>query len=1150
MQKFGLLVPYIRNFKKIILIMKLCSLLLLISLATASAKTSYSQQTKFTLNLERATVKQLFDKIEGSSEFIFVYYDNIIDLNKEVTVTANNETVEEILEKVFKSSENTFKVFDRQIVIAKKENLKTGDESSIQQLQKKEITGTVKDSKGIPLPGVSVVVKGTTTGTITNNEGKFILTILLDAKTLVFSFIGMISQEIIIANNNTFNVKLIEKAVDLDEVVTVGFGKQKKESVLSSIETVNVKDLRVPSSNLTTAFAGRMAGLIAYQTSGEPGKDQAQFFIRGVTSFGAEAKKDPLILIDNVELTASDLSRLNPDDIQSFSILKDATATAIYGARGANGVILVMTKQGKEGPVKVSVRYENSVSQPTTEMEVSDPVTFMKLHNEAVRTRNPEGALPYSEKKIAETINGGNPLVYPKVDWKNLLTKDFANSQRLNFNVNGGGSTVQYYLSGSFSKDNGILKVPNENNFNNNIDLKKYLIRSNVNIALTKTTDIVVRMHGTFDDYSGPMSGGADIYQKAIKANPVLFPAFYVPDEKNQFTNHVLFGNAGTTTYEYLNPYAELVKGYKEYKQTMLMAQVELSQKLDMITEGLSFRMLANTSRYSYFDVQRAYNPFYYNVGMYDKSTDSYTLNSLNPLTGTEYLDYVPGSKDINSLVYMEGSLAYNRKFKEKYGLSGMLVFTRREFLFANPADLQQSLPQRNLGLAGRFTFSYMSKYFTELNFGYNGSERFDVNHRWGFFPSLGFGWILSNEPFWEGIKPVVSNLKLKATYGLVGNDAIGDVSQRFFYLSDVNMRDPNKSYAFGTNYSYTSGSGVTTNKYADSNIGWETAYKTNLGLEIGLFNKVECLVDVFHEKRTNILQARADIPTTMGLQTIPTANIGVAASRGADISLRYTQAFNKGLWITGQGTFTYATSEFLKYEEPNYLNQPWRSKIGYSVNQNWGYIAERLFVNDNEVLNSPVQQFGEYRGGDIKYKDINKDGKIDDADKVPIGFPTMPEIIYGFGASIGYKKLDFSFFFQGSARSSFWLDVPAMSPFANTTGGLKGNNAVAKFIENSHWSEESQNIYAAWPRLSTEAINNNQQTNTLFMRDGSFIRLKSLELGYTFQKTGLKLLRVYFSGTNLLTFTNFKVWDVEMGGNGLGYPLQRTFNLGIQIEI
>ncbi|HZL09533.1 MAG TPA: TonB-dependent receptor [Prolixibacteraceae bacterium] len=1023
---------------------------------------------------------------------------------------------------------------------------------SIPAQEEIKVSGTITENTGSPLPGVNIVIEGTTRGITSDVNGRYEIMADSNAK-LHFSFIGMIDQIVEINGRTTINIVLKETSEELEDIVVVGFGKQKKESVLSAIETIDVDDLRMPSSNLTTAFAGRMAGVISYQTNGEPGQDQAQFFIRGVTSFGAAAKKDPLILIDNVELTSNDLARLNPDDIQSFSILKDATATSLYGARGANGVILVMTKQGSEGPAKLNIRYENSISQPTRELQTADAISFMRLNNEAVRTRNPEGALPYGDKKIAETINGTNPYAYPSVDWKNLLTKNNANNQRLNFNLTGGGKVVQYYLAGGVSQDNGILKVDNKNNFNNNIDLKKYSIRSNVNIALTKTTDLIVRMSGTFDDYTGPRTGGSTVYQNAIRANPVMFPAYFEPDEANKFTEHILFGNAGTTTNEYLNPYADLVSGYKDSKQSTLMAQMELNQKLDVITEGLNFRIMANTTRYSFFDVNRAYNPFYYQVGLYNKPADTYQLVALNPLTGTEYLNYVPGTKDINSSVYMESAINYNRKFSEKYGVSGMLVFTMREYLFANAADLQTSLPQRNIGLAGRYTFDYLNKYFIEANFGYNGSERFDVNHRWGFFPSIGLGWIISNEPFWERTKSVVNNLKLRGTYGLVGNDAIGSASQRFFYLSDVNLNDGSKAYNFGTNYTYTAaGGGVTINKYADPNIGWETAYKTNLGIELGLFDKLEVIADFFKEKRTNILQDRTNIPSTMGLSAIPTANIGKALSKGIDISVKYQQFFNKDFWMQGQGTFTYATSEYLQYEEPNYENQPWRSKIGYSVNQQWGYVAERLFVDDNEVQNSPIQQFGEYLGGDIKYKDISGDGKIDVADMVPIGFPTMPEIIYGFGLSTGYKKFDFSVFFQGSARSSFWLDAVALNPFANTvSGGGKGNNAVAKFIEESHWSEESQNIYATWPRLSTEAILNNQQVNTWFMRDGSFLRLKSLEFGYTIPSEKLKLsrLRVYFSGTNLLTFSKFKLWDVEMGGNGLGYPIQKTFNLGIQIE-
>ena len=1012
--------------------------------------------------------------------------------------------------------------------------------------QKKTVTGTVYDEDGRPIPGATVVVKGLNQGTVTDVDGAFTIDVDPQA-TLLVSFIGFQTQEVELAGKSAIHVVLKVETEEIEDVTVVAFAKQKKESVIASITTVKPDELKIPSSNLTTALAGRMSGLISYQRSGEPGADNADFFIRGVTTFGY--KKDPLILIDNNEVTTKELSRMQPDDIASFSIMKDATATALYGSRGANGVILVTTKEGVQGKAKINIRYEEAISQPTSMVKLADPVTYMKLHNEAVLTRDPLGATPYSQNKIDNTIAGGNPYVYPANDWYDILFKDKTLNHRLNFNVSGGGKVARYYLAGSLVNDNGMLKVDKKNNFNNNIQLNRYMLRSNVNINITKTTEAVVRLSGSFEDYTGPIDGGTALYKKVVQTNPVLFPPYFAPDAANQYTKHILFGNYDDAQYN--NPYADMTKGYKDYTSSQMLAQFELKQKLDFITEGLSLRAMFNTNRYSFFDVSRYYNPFYYQIGYYDKQTDEYTLYPLNELSGTEYLGYNEGDKDITSTTYFESALNWTRTFKEKHAANALFVYTMREELIANAGDLQQSLPYRNIGLAGRLTYAYDSRYFIEANFGYNGSERFSESERFGFFPSMGLGWYISNEKFFpEGMKRFISKLKLKGTYGLVGNDAIGSSSDRFFYLANVNMNNSSYRSDFGT-YGNAGGyrlNGVSISRYPNDEITWETAEKLNVGFELGMWkDKLDVQLDVFSEDRSNILMTRSSIPTTMGLQAASRANVGEASSRGVDISVNFNHSINENLWISAMGNFTYATSEFTVYEEPEYADTPWKSRVGYSLNQKWGYVAERLFVDEEEIRNSPTQ-FGDYMAGDIKYKDINNDGKITELDMVPMGYPTSPEIVYGFGASGGWKNFDLSFFFQGLARESFWIDADATSPFVDR------QNALLQVYADNHWSEANRDVYALWPRLSETVIENNTQTSNWFMRDGSFLRLKSLEFGYTVpeniaSKAKMTNMRVYFSGTNLLTFSKFDLWDPEMGGNGLGYPIQKVYNFGIQVS-
>ncbi|GHT38952.1 hypothetical protein AGMMS49965_03710 [Bacteroidia bacterium] len=571
-----------------------------------------------------------------------------------------------------------------------------------------------------------------------------------------------------------------------------------------------------------------------------------------------------------------------------------------------------------------------------------------------------------------------------------------------------------------------------------------------------------------------------------------------------------------------------------------------------------------NTTRYSYFDVSRYYDPFYYTIGSYDRYEDEYKLSALNEKTGSEYINHFGvGQKDVTTTTYYEAALQYANTFAENHSVSGLLILTGREELRGNvyntetkQDELQLSFPYRNIGLSGRLTYGYKSKYFVEGNFGYNGSERFSQSEAFGFFPSAGVGYLVSNEDFWEPVKPVVSKLKLKATYGLVGNDAIGDVNDRFFFLSKVNMDDGNRGMGFGTEHSYNR-SGISISRYADPAITWETAYKQNYGIEIGLFDKMEIQADYFRENRKDILMKRVSIPTTMGLQATPSSNIGEADASGIDLSIDYSQSFTPDFWLTLRGNFTYAHNEYRIYEEPVYAGQPWRQHVGQPLQQTWGYIAERLFVDDEDVRSSPTQQFGEYGAGDIKYKDINMDEKIDVQDMVPIGYPTSPKIIYGGGFSIGYDNFDLSAFFQGSAYSSLFINVGNVSPFLDTSGNSNAisQNQLLKAIADSHWSEDNRNPYAFWPRLTDHKLDNNTQTSTWWMRNGAFLRLKTLEVGYTLpkkltSKCHLGMLRLYLSGTNLFTFSKFKLWDPEQGGNGLNYPVQRVLNVGININI
>ena len=1018
--------------------------------------------------------------------------------------------------------------------------------------QTKTVKGVIyEEETGEPMPGATVSVEGSTRGVMTDLDGSFELTGVKPTDKLKFECLGKETQVLQVGTMTNFVVKLKNAANELDEVTVVAFGKQRKESVIGSISTVDVKTLKVPSSNLTTALAGNVAGVIAYQRTGEPGQDNADFFVRGITTFGANTS--PLILIDNIELTSTDLARLQPDDIESFSIMKDATATALYGARGANGVIFVTTKRGQEGPAKIFARVETSISAPTDVVELADPVTYMKSYNEAISTRDPLGELMYTYDKIEQTGKpGANRLIYPANDWYDMLFKDFATSYRANVSARGGGKVATYYVSGAYTEDTGVLKVDKRNSFNNNIDDKNYTLRSNVDINVTPTTKLAVRLTGNFRDYQGPLNGGSDVYRQIMHSDPVLFPAYYPVDDEHVGIQHIMFGNYEDGSY--INPYANLVKGYKNYQRSQMIAAVQLEQDLKFITKGLSFMTLFNLTRLSEFTVNRQFNPYWYRLDRYDSYTGEYHVNRINE-NGTDYLTYSESGKTVRNTMYSETRLNYNRSFG-KHDVTGLLVFTASESLTANAGSLQLSLPSRNAGLSGRFTYGYDKRYFVEYNFGYNGSERFHKSHRWGFFPSAGLAWMMSNEKWFKPLTKVVSNLKLRYSYGLVGNDNISSSSNRFYYLSEMSMNNSGLGASFGEtrNVSYN---GIGVVRYANEAITWEKSYKSNYALELGLFKKLDIIAEYFTEHRTDIFMQRADIPNTMGLQAAVYGNIGQARSKGIDIQADYKQAWASGLWASARANFTYSTGKYDVYEEPTYP-ESYRQHAGRSIRQTWGYIAERLFIDDEDAANSPSQAaFGsQYGGGDIKYTDVNGDGVITNADMVPIGYPTSPEIIYGFGVSLGHKGFDVSVFFQGLGRESFWIDATsAYSTKYNKygTAPFVNNGQLLKAYSDSHWSEDNRDIYALYPRYSAYENHNNTQVSTWWMRDGSFVRLKQMEFGYTLpQKLTNKIhidnLRVYFQGNNLLCWSKFKLWDPELAGEGFNYPIQRTFNIGVNV--
>ncbi|MDR3245845.1 MAG: TonB-dependent receptor [Prevotellaceae bacterium] len=1005
------------------------------------------------------------------------------------------------------------------------------------------ISGSVHDENNEFLGGINVSIFGNPAqGTMTDDKGEYSLIVPNDTTVLVFSSVGYQTVEVPVGKRRIITVTLKEEVAEIGQVTIVAFGKQKKESVIGSIETVKASDLVIPGSNLTAAFAGRIPGIISYQTSGEPGNDNAQFFVRGITTFGVN--KDPLILIDGFEASSDELARMQPDDIESFSVLKDAMATVLYGARGANGIVMVTTKTGTEGATKVSARVDVHVATPTRMLELLDGVEYMRLYNQARLSRYPRLSTFYSEQKIQATELGLNPMIFPNINWYDQLFNNGTTNTKANVNISGGGKIATFFVAGGFDHETGLLKVDKLNNFNSNISINRFHIRSNVIIKLTPTTTLDTRIQGLFQKYNGPNTPAGDIYGMVMNANPVDFPAVYEPDPEHLHTNHILFGSTDVAGSNKANPYAEMVRGYRQRDESTITAQASLSQKLDFLTKGLIFQAKVSVNAASESSGTRSYNPFYYSLETYNMITGDYTLYNLNPTNPNARLGDVNPSRNGSAKYYFEARLNWGRQFgKHSVGLMTVATAEDNVLTTGSSTNIYETLPERNLGNSGRVTYDFDSRYFAEFSYGYNGSEKFIGDKQFGFFPSVGVAWLVSNEKFWIG-GDILSQMKLKFTWGRVGNDAIAGRSGRFFYLSHISAGG--SDYYWGSTFDEHY-SGYSIHRYANPDISWEESTKYNLGIELG-FLKNEALkiqADIFYDIRDKIYWPRENFPATSGFEMTISGNTGKVISRGMDASIDLQHHFSNDFWMTGRVNFTFATNEIVEIDEKNYLDDYLKRK-GQHTNQQMGFVAERLFIDELEIKNSPSQTaFGTYQAGDIKYLDINKDGEINDNDRIPIGYPTIPAIQYGFGLSSGYKKVDFSFFFQGNGRTSFFIDPAGIAPFVSR------RNAPV-IVARGSWTESHPDVHAFWPRLSPDPIDNNTKLSTWWLREGSFVRLKTIELGYNLpaaQKVFLQSSRIYLSVENAFYFSSFKLWDPEVGGNGLGYPLNRRFNIGLQLN-
>jgi len=985
-------------------------------------------------------------------------------------------------------------------------------------LQQRTISGKVINSNGEGLSGVNVIVKDTPIATVTNNEGIYSLIVPPHATILVFTNVGFKAQEKLINNQIRVDVEMEEQIDAIDDVVVVGFGKQRQISVIGSISTVSPKKLDLPVGNLSTSLAGQMAGIVTAQRTGEPGAS-SDFWVRGVTTFGAGNR--PLVLVDGIERP---LDLVNPEDMESISILKDATATAVYGVRGANGVILITTKQGTISKPVVTMRMESGILSPTVLPKMANAEQFLNMFNDGYESQF--GDKFYSDETIQKYINGDDPDIYPNVNWTDVIFKENSANRRVTTNISGGGESIQYYVSGAYYQEDGIYKATKTAKYNPEIKWDRYNFRANVDMKLFKGNTVSVNLSNQFDIKNGPNNN--TIWQYTFQVPHIVSPIHYTTGEL------ALPGDGGVNPYELLNERGD-IKRFTNNTQSLVNITQDFSE---YFLKGLQFNVKFSWDAASITTNTRSKIPMgYSNSG---RNADG-ELILIPRVTTQDYLT-LSNSNTGERVTYLESSLTYNTDIAEKHRIGGLILFNRRERFDNFPSNLTNSFPYRNIGLAGRTTYSFKDRYFTEFNFGYNGSENFAPDKRFGFFPSGAVGYVISNESFWEGLYPYINIFKLKASYGLIGNDQIR--GRRFAYNSEMTS---STGYTFGQGGDRTL-TGISVGYQGNPNVSWETAYKTNFGVEIELFKSLNIKADYFDEMRKGIFIQRLNVPGIVGLTVDPFINMGELSNKGFEVAAEFNKSYGN-FWLSGRGNFTYNRNRLVYDDTPEPLFE-YLSTQNKPLYQQFGLVADGFFQSQEEIDANPKQMFGTVRPGDIKYRDINGDGQVDNNDQIAMGRTHVPEISYGAGLSMGMKNFDVSFLLQGVDNVSYFMGGSSIYGF---TGGSALTGNVHEDVALNRWTPENPD--AKYPRISISPNSNNNRNSSLRQYDSRYLRLKNAEIGYTLPESISKRLffdkcRVYVQGVNLLTFSPFKLWDPEIiESQGAQYPNVKTVSLGLNMK-
>ena len=1125
-------------WRKIPLTMKFTFIFILLGICGSYATNSYAQDEKMSVKAQNATIEEVISMIEEQSNYVFFYNTEDLSSSQNHNIELAGEDIYEILDNLVSNTSLTYRVDENYIFLDKKE-------VTAQQQQMVAVTGTVTDQDDFPLPGVTITVLGSSRGVITDNDGRYNIDVNPSA-TLQFSFIGMETQNIPRDGRRVIDVVLIESSQMLEEVQIVGFGQQKKGSVTSAVASVDGTELRAPVGKLSNTFAGQIAGVISVQRSGEPGYDQAEFWIRGISSFAGGTS--PLVLVDGVPRGLNDIEA---DEIESFTVLKDAAATAVYGAQGANGVVLITSKRGRAQRAKISYRGEVSYLTPTREPRYANSYDFLSLYNEGLINDGRESEV-FSDELLELYRTGADPDLYPSTNWWQTLINDQTYNTRHTLNFRGGTERARYFVSGAYYSESGYFKTNPE--YDNNARVSRYSLRSNIDIDVTENTLMRVDFSGQYLSQNRPRNGTQDIFNRISRIPPYLIPPVY---SDGTFAQHPSFTGNRQNPWVYLTEH-----GYMKTYRSFIQSSVHLEQKLDFITPGLKARgLISYDSDNNYFN-SRTKNPAtYFAEGRDDEGNLIYRKIEDEVKFGNP-----ASSNNSAKKIYLEAAVDYARDFGS-HSVTGLLLGNRQHRQLHDEA-----LAYRKESFVGRGTYTYDNRYTVEFNFGFTGSEQFAKGHRYGFFPAVGVAWNVSNEPYFpSSLLDVVSNFRLRASVGRTGNDATGGA--RFLYMPTFGGSG---SYAWGITSGGTqnSMSGLIENRFESPGLSWEIEDKRNIGVDLGLWNnRVDISVDFFNDERSNILLQRRTVLNVAGFRQNPWQNYGIVSNKGLDGSINLSHIIGD-FRLSGKGTLTYAKNKILEYDELPQL-YPWMERTGKRLVNHGSQlplIAERLFTEDdfNITTDGNGKKLYELKNGlvgtpwdthtypgDIKYMDLNGDGLLDDKDRVydPDGFhPQVPEAVYGFGFGLDWKGLYFNAFFQGVANVTVNMNS-STSVFQPFYWGLIESNVRQEFVED-RWTPENQNPDAFYPRMRITNTGNNWTSSTYWYRNGNFLRFKNLEIGYNFQKdllnkVGLSASRVYLSGHNLHVWDHVKMFDPEIGntgGGGTRYPLSRTWTMGIEV--